>query len=228
MGQGAPALRPIHPQNLQTKKQVKEAEKKRKALEKEAHKQNLSTGQYLTQQKAQATAPTQVAETPQQEYARIAQTLAQKQQLAREAGAKEAQAVRTGLQNAQGFSPEQARLMQYEAHKGIQRQEQAAQRNLVGEQGTRGIGGRSGIAYAQRRDMNQAYAGQHQQAQSDYNRLNEAQRFANFGAEYGAGKGEEARFGTDWQEEQEKEARKKYQLANPNFGKETYQFMKMG
>jgi len=206
----------IHPQNLQTKKQAKEAEKKRKALEMEAHKQNMSTGSYLAQQKAQTAAPAQGVETPQQAYARVIQENAQKQELARAAGAKEGQSFRMGLQNAQGFSPEMARLKQYEAHKNIQREAQSAQRNLVGEQGMRGIGGRSGIAYAQRRDMNQAYGTQHQQAQSDYDKLNDAQRYANYLGEYTAGKGEEARYGTDLEAALSREEREKRFKANPN------------
>jgi len=214
MGQGAPALRQPQPQNMQTRKQFKEAEKRRKALQAEAQKQNLTT-------------PVQAVETPQQTQARLAQEVAQSQQRNREAGEAGYQTMQSRLRNAQGFSPEQARLMQYEAHKGIQREEQAAQRNLVGAQGMRGIGGRSGIGYAQRRDMNQQYAGQHQQAQSDYNRLNEQQKYANVAAGTAYGEGQSAGMNTDWQEALEREERRKYKEANPNFGKDTYQFMKV-
>lgn len=53
----------------------------------------------------------------------------------------------------EGLTPEQKRTMQYEAKKQIQRGEQAAQRKLLGNQGIRGITGKSGVAYAQQRDL---------------------------------------------------------------------------
>lgn len=195
----------------------KRAKKQQDDLRKEAQKQ------LQVLQPTQANIPTQVAETPQQANARIAQAIAERHQRENEAATKAGLDMRTRLQNAQGFSPEQARAMQYEAHKGIQRQEQGAQRNLVGAQGVQGIGGRSGIGYAQRRDLNRGYAAQHGQAQRDFNRLNAEQGMANVGAEYAAEQGEKSRLGTDWETELEREERKKYREANPNYAKEAYQ-----
>lgn len=225
-----PFQRQLQPQNFMTKKEAKEADKKRKALEKEAHKQNISVGKYLQQNpqtkvqgQGQTQAQTQIAETPEQVNARIAQAIAQRHQRENEAGARGYQEMQSRIQNAQGFSPEQARAMQYEAHKGIQRQAQAAQRNIIGEQGQRGIGGRSGIGYAQQRDLNRGYAAQHGQAQRDFERLNAEQRLANVAAGTAYEMGEKSRLGTDWETELEREERRKYREANPNYAKEAYQ-----
>lgn len=200
----------------------KRAQKQQDDLRKEAQKQ------LQVLQPTQTNIPTQVAETPEQTNARIAQTIAQRHQRENEAGSKAYQEMQSRIQNAQGFSPEQARAMQYEAHKGIQRQAQAAQRNILGEQGQRGIGGRSGIGYAQQRDLNRGYAAQHGQAQRDFERLNAEQRLANVGAGTAYEAGEKSRLGTDWETELEREERRKYREANPNYAKEAYQqFMRM-
>jgi hypothetical protein len=53
----------------------------------------------------------------------------------------------------EGLTPEEKRSMQFEAKKQIQRGEQSAQRKLLGNQGQRGITGKSGVAYAQNRDL---------------------------------------------------------------------------
>lgn len=166
---------------------------------------------------------TQAAETPQQIYDRQAQAIAQRQQRENEAGAKGYQEMQSRIQNAQGFSPEQARAMQYEAHKGIQREEQSAQRNLAGVQGSRGIGARSGIGYAQRRDINRGYAAQHGQSQRDYARLNAEQRLANVGAGTAYEMGEKSRMNTDWEAELEREEREKQRKSNPYGVNQAYQ-----
>jgi hypothetical protein len=203
---------------------AREAAKAEKAQAEQAHQQAM---QMMQKQLDEARNPTgQGAQATQamipEDQAR-AQAIAQRHQREDEAGRKAALDIRTRLQSAQGFSPEQARAMQYEAHKGIQRQEQAAQRNLVGAQGVQGIGGRSGIGYAQRRDLNRGYAAQHGQAQRDFNRLNREEGRANVGAEYAAEQGEKSRLGTDWETALEREERKKWREANPNYAKEAYQ-----
>jgi hypothetical protein len=188
----------------------KSKEKYYEYLKKEAQKQA---------NQASVTGATQ----PQQPDAVRAQTIAQRQQRENEAGAKGYQEMMSRMQNAQGFSPEQARAMQYEAHKGIQRREQSAQRNLVGAQGSQGIGGRSGIGYAQRRDLNRGFGEQHGQAQRDYERLNAEQRLANVGAGTAYEMGEKARMSTDWEAELAREEREKQRKANPYGVTQAYQ-----
>jgi len=200
---------------------AREAAAAQKQQSEAAHQQAMQMMQKQLQEARNPTIPGTQAMSP-EDQAR-SQAISQQHQRENEAGAKAAQDIRTRLQNAQGFSPEQARAMQYEAHKGIQRQEQAAQRNLVGAQGVQGIGGRSGIGYAQRRDINRGYAAQHGQAQRDYERLNKEEGRANVGAEYAAEQGEKSRLGTDWETALEREERKKLRESNPDYVKEAYQ-----
>ncbi len=70
----------------------------------------------------------------------------------------------------EGLTPDQKRSMQFEAKKQIQRGEQAAQRKLLGNQGMRGITGRSGVAYAQQRDLNRQAQEAQGAAQRDVNK----------------------------------------------------------
>lgn len=56
-------------------------------------------------------------------------------------------------QEMQGLDPVKRQAMQYEANKGIQRSMQQANRKLLGEQSLHGIGGKSGVGYAQQRDL---------------------------------------------------------------------------
>lgn len=58
----------------------------------------------------------------------------------------------------QGFSPEERATLQYERERDVDREQKAANRKLLGEQGMRGIVGRGGIGEAQRREL--ANAGQ--------------------------------------------------------------------
>jgi hypothetical protein len=128
------------------------------------------------------------------------------------------------LQTTPGFRPEQAAAMKHEAYKLAQRQGQMNQRALLGEQSQRGIGGRSGIGYAQQRDVNRGVAAQQAQSLRDFQRLNAEQGTALAAAGYAAGEGEKSRMETDIESEREAERRRKYQLANPP----TQQFMKIG
>jgi hypothetical protein len=57
------------------------------------------------------------------------------------------------LEGTEGLDPETRKAMQYEANKSIQRNQQSANRKLLGDQSTRGIAGKSGVGYAQQRDL---------------------------------------------------------------------------
>ena len=73
----------------------------------------------------------------------------------RKSGAEEGRADTEAFLNkhVEGLDHEARKALQYEAEKGIQRSHQAATRKLLGEQGQRGIMGKSGVAYAQHRDL---------------------------------------------------------------------------
>lgn len=74
--------------------------------------------------------------------------------------------------DVQGLTPAQRKAIQYEASQRINRDTQAAERKLLGEQGRRGIGGKSGVAFAQQQEL--ARAGQDAQGQAtrDIDKLN--------------------------------------------------------
>lgn len=94
--------------------------------------------------------------------------------------------------NIQGLTPEQKSAMQYEANKQIKRNVQGLNRQLLGEQGRHGIMGRSGVAYAQQRDL--AKMGQEAMGQSQrgLEQLNADMALKKLAAIYAGGKGEAA------------------------------------
>jgi hypothetical protein len=73
----------------------------------------------------------------------------------------------------QGLSPEKRNTMQYEANKSIQRNMQQANRKLLGEQASHGIGGRGGVGYAQQRDLQKVGTEAQGQVHRDLDKLNE-------------------------------------------------------
>lgn len=70
-----------------------------------------------------------------------------------------------------GMDPKEYKALQYEAHRGIHRNEQAANRKLLGEQGKRGIIGHGGVGYAQQRELQRAAQEQRGQANRDLTKL---------------------------------------------------------
>lgn len=173
---------------------------------------------------AQVQAQAQAAETPQQAYARQAQEVAQQHQIVNPIGQAKFDQTINRLQTTPGFRPEQAAAMQHQAYKLAQRQGQMSQRALLGEQSQRGIGGRSGIGYAQQRDINKGVAAQQAQSMRDFQRLNAEEGKANAAGGIAAEAGEIGRYETDIESLDEKERRRKYQASNPP----TQQFMKIG
>jgi hypothetical protein len=215
----------IHKSEEQKKKE------RDKKLKVEAHKLVSADTLKQTPQTptpAQAQAP---AETPQQELMRRQQELAQHVQLAKQAqqpGNVYGEEVRNrtiqNIQTTPGFRPEQAAAMQHQAYKNAQRMGQTTQRALLGEQSQRGIGGRSGIGYAQQRDINKGVAAQQAQSLRDFQKLNAEQGTAIGAAGEAARYGAESRMDTDIESQREAEERKKFKLANP----QTQQFMRIG
>jgi hypothetical protein len=72
----------------------------------------------------------------------------------------------------EGLAPHERMAMQTEAEQGIRRHTQAAERKLLGEQSLRGIHGKSGVAYAQRKDLHKAEQEARGTAHRDIERLN--------------------------------------------------------
>ncbi len=55
--------------------------------------------------------------------------------------------------DVEGLSPKEKQAMQYEANKGIQRSQQQANRKLLGDQASHGVAAKSGVGYAQQKDL---------------------------------------------------------------------------
>ena len=113
-----------------------------------------------------------------------------------------------GLQNVKnlyndssivGLDPEKRKALQFEANRGIQRNMQTAERKLLGEQGQRGIAGKSGVGYAQQRDL--AHTGMEAQAgvHRDLDKLNADLELKNKAAHFAGGMGEAAQAQLDRQ-----------------------------
>lgn len=91
-------------------------------------------------------------------------------QQAREEGRKYAQDVLG--QDIEGLTPKQKQAMQYEANKQVKRAMQSSNRNLLGEQSAHGITPKSGVAYAQQRDIQKQGQAAMGQNQRDIDKLN--------------------------------------------------------
>lgn len=99
----------------------------------------------------------------------------------------------------QGLDPAKRKALQYEANKGIERSMEGADRKLLGDQSTRGIMGKSGVAYAQQRDLqkmgNEARAG----VDRDITKLDSDQQLKNKAAMFAMEQGEGAQSQLDRQ-----------------------------
>jgi len=99
----------------------------------------------------------------------------------------------------EGLTPDQKRSMQFEAKKQIQRGEQAAQRKMLGNQGMRGITGKSGVAYAQQRDLNRQAQEAHGAANRDISKYDYDVALKKQAAKYSGIQGEAAQSQLDKQ-----------------------------
>lgn len=120
--------------------------------------------------------------------------------------------------NVQGLTPEQKNAMQYEANQQIKRATQSANRRLLGEQGMHGISGKSGVAYAQQRDLQRLANEARGQSQRDIDKLNADQRLKNLAAMFNIEQGEASQAQLDrqlaldeLQIEQERKKQKNYE-----------------
>lgn len=117
---------------------VKKHKKKRMSSEKHAQLENQKISDKVAQSKANQT-------------------------MAREEGRADTESFFN--KDVQGLDPKKRQAMQYEANKSIQRNQQSANRKLLGDQATHGILGKGGVAYSQQRDLqkmgDEAKAGVH-------------------------------------------------------------------
>ena len=74
--------------------------------------------------------------------------------------------------NVEGLTPQQRASMQAEASKQIRRQSQGAHKRLLGEQNRHGVQGKSGVAYAQQRDLHRLENEAKGQSRADIENLN--------------------------------------------------------
>lgn len=129
--------------------------------------------------------------------------------------------------DVQGLDPKEKAAMQYEANKQVKRGQQSASRKLLGQQSMYGVGGRSGVAYAQQRDLQKM--GQETMAQNlrDIDRLDQEAKLKNLAAMINLEQGEAAQDVLDRQIaldmlklEEEKKKQKYYQnRADKNFSR---------
>lgn len=127
----------------------------------------------------------------------------------------------------QGLDPQEKAAMQYEANKQVKRSQQSAARKLLGQQSQYGIGGKSGVAYAQQRDLQKM--GQESQAQNlrDIDRLDKETALKNKAAMLALIQGEAAQDALDRQialdmlklEEEKKKQKYQQQKADRNFSR---------
>jgi hypothetical protein len=89
--------------------------------------------------------------------------------------------------------------MEFESNKGIQRQHQAANRRLLGEQGMHGIVGKGGVGYAQQKDLQRLANEARSQSQRDINKIDSDLSLKKLAAMFNIEQGEAAQAGLDRQ-----------------------------
>lgn len=99
----------------------------------------------------------------------------------------------------QGLDPEKRKAMQYEANAGINRSYQNAQRKLLGDQASKGIVGKGGVAYAQQKDLHRASQEAEGGVHRDLTKLNADLKLKNLAAKFNVGQGEAAQSQMDKQ-----------------------------
>lgn len=101
--------------------------------------------------------------------------------------------------DVQGLSPQKKSAMQYEAQRGIQREMQNANRKLLGSQSQRGISGKSGVAYAQQRDLEKLGSEARGDAERDLTKLDEDLKLKKLAAMFNVEQGEASQAQLDQQ-----------------------------
>lgn len=89
-----------------------------------------------------------------------------------------------------GLGDEKRSALKYEASRNIDRSLQKADRKLLGEQSRRGIVGKGGVGYAQRRDLHNMALEAQGGAQRDLTNLDEETRMKQLAQIFAAGQGE--------------------------------------
>lgn len=102
-------------------------------------------------------------------------------------------------QKVPGLDPEKRKALQYEAHRGIDRSSQEAERRLLGDQSRRGIVGKGGVGYAQQRDLQRLANDSRGQVDRDLTKLDSDLSLKNMAALFNVEQGEAAQSQLDRQ-----------------------------
>lgn len=94
--------------------------------------------------------------------------------------------------DVEGLDPEKRQAMQYEANKAIRRNLQSANRQLLGEQSSRGIVGKGGVGYAQQRELQKQADESRAGVNRDLQKLNADLRLKKQAAIFAGGQGNAA------------------------------------
>lgn len=106
-------------------------------------------------------------------------------------------------QDIEGLSPQQRKIMQYEANKQVQDAYHQENRRLQGEQSRHGLVGKGGIAYSQQRNLQKVGQQARGQAARDLSRLDSDLALKKLAAIFTGGKGEAAQSQLDRQTAQD-------------------------
>lgn len=170
---------------------IRKARKKRHAREKRTLEQSNQ------QQANSPLSDEQQKEAEKQQISQSLQEAKEGRQGAREEGVKWGEEFLN--KPIEGLTPAERAAIQSEAHKGIKRQTQSAQRKLLGEQGMRGITGKSGVGFAQQLELQRAASDARGQVQRDIDKLNADVQNKKRAALYGIGAGEATQYQLDKQ-----------------------------
>lgn len=162
-------------------------------------KRALKALQQFKQQKKQEAAKPAAPPPPtlDEQVASKTQSAKQDRATARQEGKAYAEEVLN--RDVKGLTDEQKRIMQNEANQQIKRAELGANRRILSEHGLHGIGGKSGVAYAQQRDAMRLANEARGQANRDLQKLDADQRLKNLAAMFNIEQGEAAQAQLDKQ-----------------------------
>lgn len=151
----------------------------------------------------------------------------QDRNLARQEGREYAKDVLS--QKYEGLDPHERYAMQSQANKGIKRSLQSANRQLLGEQSQRGIGGRGGVGYEQQRELQKMGLEARQGVNRDLDKINKDLELKKMAAAFNIESGEASQAQLDKQlaidELQLADERKRQRLMEDRFNQ---MFMRMG
>jgi hypothetical protein len=137
-------------------------------------------------------------QSPQREKERAEFRKSQTSERAKQAGEERSAGRKAGREDAeeflrrdvQGLDTKKRNALQYEANRNIQRDVQHNERKLLGDQSRRGISNKSGVAYAQQRDLQRAGNEAQGAVHRDLNKLDSDLALKKKAAMFAGGEGE--------------------------------------